>query len=244
MIHYGVVALPEYWTQLAVGLTLAGIGVLSWGFKPRIGRWIKQRRALERVIAKREGYDQFYGSEVGTIIDGVHHYASRYDLPPLKRILAYAKEDVSFLALSFEIMIAEYLSLIEDTIRRGVVVTVILLNPNSKYISNLEAGIVAPNLKRRIQTHLDTLCEEKEILPQGKLIIKTYDPDRSPVHSIIVLDSKSDDRWIKVEDFKYGQAAKERPSKAAFKSENKDFFQKSYAEYKEFLDIAVEYPCS
>lgn len=46
----GFVALPEYWTGLAVGLTLIAIGGLSWGWKPEIERWLKERHIEEPQI--------------------------------------------------------------------------------------------------------------------------------------------------------------------------------------------------
>ncbi len=42
--------MPEYWTQLAVGLTLAAIGVLYWGWKPEIERWFKERQNTSLAI--------------------------------------------------------------------------------------------------------------------------------------------------------------------------------------------------
>lgn len=44
LILAGSVNLPMYWTEVAAGLTLIGIGVLYWGFKPDIVRWIKGKK--------------------------------------------------------------------------------------------------------------------------------------------------------------------------------------------------------
>jgi hypothetical protein len=40
--YSGYVLLPEYWTELGVGLTLAAVALLSWGFKPDIYRVLKK----------------------------------------------------------------------------------------------------------------------------------------------------------------------------------------------------------
>lgn len=40
LIITGNVALPEFWTQVAGGLVIAAIGLLGWGFKPDIYRFL------------------------------------------------------------------------------------------------------------------------------------------------------------------------------------------------------------
>jgi hypothetical protein len=45
----GVVTLPEYWTQLAVGLSLLIPVVLLWTFKPEIYRWFASRKQKQSV---------------------------------------------------------------------------------------------------------------------------------------------------------------------------------------------------
>jgi hypothetical protein len=37
------IILPDYWTQLAVVLTAIALGILYWGFRPRINRLVKER---------------------------------------------------------------------------------------------------------------------------------------------------------------------------------------------------------
>jgi hypothetical protein len=47
LAYWGLVTLVEYWTQLAVGLTLLSVGVLYWGWKPEIDRWFVEKRSSE-----------------------------------------------------------------------------------------------------------------------------------------------------------------------------------------------------
>lgn len=47
LAHWSLVVLVEYWTQLAVGLTLLSVGVLYWGWKPEIDRWFAEKRSSE-----------------------------------------------------------------------------------------------------------------------------------------------------------------------------------------------------
>jgi hypothetical protein len=42
--HQGLILLREFWTELAVGLTLVGIGILYWGWKPEIIHLVRQGR--------------------------------------------------------------------------------------------------------------------------------------------------------------------------------------------------------
>lgn len=44
LIHARGVVLADFWTQLAVGLTLVAIGILYWGFKSEINNLVKGAR--------------------------------------------------------------------------------------------------------------------------------------------------------------------------------------------------------
>jgi hypothetical protein len=45
LAYWSLVILVEYWTQLAVGLTLLSVGILYWGWKPEIDRWFAEKRS-------------------------------------------------------------------------------------------------------------------------------------------------------------------------------------------------------
>ena len=47
LAYWSLVVLVEYWTQLAVGLTLLAVGILYWGWKPEIDRWFAEKRSSE-----------------------------------------------------------------------------------------------------------------------------------------------------------------------------------------------------
>lgn len=44
LFYSGSIVLPDYWTQLAVVLTATALGILYWGFRPRINRFFKENR--------------------------------------------------------------------------------------------------------------------------------------------------------------------------------------------------------
>jgi len=43
LAYSGGIILPDYWTQLAVVVTAIALGILYWGFRPRINRLVKER---------------------------------------------------------------------------------------------------------------------------------------------------------------------------------------------------------
>jgi hypothetical protein len=47
LAYWGLVTLVEYWTQLAVGLTLLAVPIIYWGWKPEIDRWFAEKRSSE-----------------------------------------------------------------------------------------------------------------------------------------------------------------------------------------------------
>jgi len=48
LICSGSVILPDYWTEVAVALTMMAIGLLVWGFKPEIMRLVKGKKSREK----------------------------------------------------------------------------------------------------------------------------------------------------------------------------------------------------
>jgi hypothetical protein len=47
LAYSGSITLPDYWTQLAVTLTAIALGILYWGFKPRIDSLLKEKRRVK-----------------------------------------------------------------------------------------------------------------------------------------------------------------------------------------------------
>ena len=52
LYSYGFIALLDYWTGLAVALTATALGILYWGFKPRISELFKEKEKLQTGKAK------------------------------------------------------------------------------------------------------------------------------------------------------------------------------------------------
>jgi hypothetical protein len=43
LAYWSLVILVEYWTQLAVGLTLLAVGIIYWGWKPEVDQWFAEK---------------------------------------------------------------------------------------------------------------------------------------------------------------------------------------------------------
>jgi len=52
LIYSGTAILTDFWTELAVGLTLLVFGILYWGFKPEIIRLVKGKKEEPDVLIK------------------------------------------------------------------------------------------------------------------------------------------------------------------------------------------------
>jgi len=47
LAYSGSIIFPDYWTALAVALTVSALGILYWGFKPRIDRSLKHKKKIQ-----------------------------------------------------------------------------------------------------------------------------------------------------------------------------------------------------
>jgi len=47
LAYSGSIFLPEYWTSLAVTFTAIALGILYWGFKPKIDRFFEEKRETQ-----------------------------------------------------------------------------------------------------------------------------------------------------------------------------------------------------
>lgn len=122
--------------------------------------------------------------------DARTHYETRSELPPFHMMLSLATRTISMSGLDFRIIVHSFMNVIRFHLNRGIQITFLVLNPNSKYVEiqgkNVYAG---SDLKASIEKTLHLLCEEKERLSlekKGNLMVKTYDYLDS--HSIMLID--------------------------------------------------------
>jgi hypothetical protein len=49
LANSGSIVLPDYWTGLSVALTVTALGILYWGFKPKIHGYFKEKRKTQKT---------------------------------------------------------------------------------------------------------------------------------------------------------------------------------------------------
>jgi len=87
LAHMGLVALLDYWTGLAVALTLTAMGVLYWGWKPEINRSIRKRANLSEEHVSSAGFDttKHQGAILANIVQTMSNLNLRYSRGEITR---------------------------------------------------------------------------------------------------------------------------------------------------------------
>ena len=218
------------------GVIFVGIlGVLGWGFRKRVNN------AFEKVplpTAQVHHVTKELGNPDSTD-KVVQHYNRRSHLP-LDKLPAEAHQRVDMLAVTFHCVTTSHIELIEETIYRGVRVTFLILDPNSRNAVNRKADFhEGEEVKHHIERSLYVLCEQKKKLRdeyKDNLVIKTYDDIIN--ESIIIIDNK----LIKIEKHPKGSDSDSRPNQLTYNTDNQSFFQR-YSNRNQKIK-SVEYQCS
>ena len=167
----GGINVVDYNTQVAVGLTLLGAGIVYWIIKPFI---VKKIEALMVVptASSSETQEQGGASSVSQVVgtpnsieDKVKHYNTRDELPRFGELLALAHKKIEMSALTFYIVTLQHIGDIETAVNREIKITLLLLNPNSRYVQkhaqSLHAG---QDMKYQIEKSLALLCDLRKRL--------------------------------------------------------------------------------
>ena len=174
------------------------------------------------------------------------HFETRSELPPFRLMLSLASKSIGMSGLDFRIVVHSFMNLVRFHLNRGIQFTFLVLDPDSKYVETQGKNVYAGfDLKSSIEKSLRLLCEEEMKLPSDKkanLLIKKY--DYYDTHSIIVIDRDNPpNEWIKVENRPAGSEADSRPSDAAFRNEDENFFSDSLETYQMLLSSSKEVSC-
>jgi hypothetical protein len=142
--------------------------------------------------------------------------------------------EISFLGITLESLNQKILS-IKNILKKSSV-RLLICNPNSPLLPEIEKMVNAMSLQSRIQntiSELNTINNSQDISPQEakKLELKIY--DFIPTHSMIIVESKDDDKnsFIQLEPYSYGLYQEERRIYYISKKKNKklfESFEKSY----------------
>ena len=167
------------------------------------------------------------------IKNGIQKYGSRKDLL-LEDIVKEARQEILFVSVSHETLARFKKSEILESIKSGVRMTVMVLNPDSAEVPHKQTlfGRSAGDLRSVIQKQIIELCIQRKEFENGgiDLVVKTYD---SPLTcSYIVVDPRSENPLIKLEEHTASDDHDDRCGKLAYKCDNPTFYEEHCNEVK------------
>jgi hypothetical protein len=218
-------------------ITAGIIALFAWGFKARIenrfnknsNKSISTSSSNNTVVQSQitKGVTKVLGHP-DSVENGIQIYNKRSYLP-LNELLSEAQHRIDMLAVTFHSITTIDIQKIRETLYRGVQITFLILDPNSKYAENRHDDFhEGEEVKHHIERSLDILCRERNKLStllKNNLIIKTYNEKIN--NSIIMIDNKI----IKIEQHQIGSSPDSRRNLLAFKNDNNSFFEQYSTEY-------------
>lgn len=233
MLALEAIRFIDYWTGLAVSLSVAGLTFIGIALRPRVAGWIDSTRPLKQRMK--------YLSDLH-VNDGVTTYNSHRELPDLREVLSKAKNTIEVLATTNEYMLFKESDFIKDATSKNIKVTILLPDPNSEYtLKKKQALPDATNLAQRIQTSFDVLCSQK-VRFKEKLDIRKYGFEI--YKTILIIDREAKDPWIRVDEYVLGIQTSSRRIREGSKREAKDFYEPLLKEYEKILERSEPYHCS
>ncbi len=192
--------------------SISSLKILDWFLiilSVGLGFWIAYT-ILRDYKKKKEGNIEFYAR-------------SGIQIPFDK--LEKGKYKISLLGITLESLNQKIFSI--TNILKNSEIQLLICNPNSSILSEIEKMVNASSLQSRIK---NTLSEIKTI-NNPQLQFKLY--DFIPTHSMIIVESKDDDKdsFIQLEPYSYGLYQEERRIYYITKKKNKKLFEtydKSY----------------
>jgi len=224
----------DVWVAIASFL----LGVALMWFISGISK--KDKNVIKKDEIKK---DEIYGTNVGSVHKGVHHFNTQNELPDIKEVLECAKQKIEILAWTGEDITTQHIDAIKDAIKRNIQVTFMLLALDSEIAQKGSIASDTIDLSQRTQKSLKILCDMRNKLGNKKqnLIIRKYYVDNN--YSMIILDSASNNAWIQVTSYVKGKDASSRYSDSAYKKKNERFFNQHFDDYSAILKKSKEHKC-
>lgn len=171
--------------------------------------------------------------------EGIQKYNNR-GKSPFEELIRGAKNEIIFVSTSHE-MIARFKNdIIQEAIENDLSITVVVLHPDSTEVKRKQIIFQITDLSEKIQEALRKLCIlKKTVTNTEKLVIKTYDSEVN--YSYIVVDPKSDNALIKIEELS-GNDPEKRKSYLAYKKDNHKFFSEHWDEIRSLGNL-INYEC-
>ena len=156
--------------------------------------------------------------------EGIIEYYNRSGLQIPFEKLEKGKFEISLLGITLESLNQKIFSI--TNILKNSKIRLLICNPNSPVLSEIEKMVNAKSLQSRIQ---DTISEIHTI---SNFHLETRIYDFFPTQSMIIVESKDDDNsFIQLEPYSYGLYQEERRIYYITKNKNKKLFEtyeKSY----------------
>ena len=213
--------MADFFTQLAVGLTLLLPIIGYWGFKPYIDRYLEKRKTLDSNKLIEESNEINLGHP--KFENNIYHYNSREELPKFSDLINYATESVDICAITSILMILQHSDVIKKSIRKGIKFTFLLFDKYSEHLDTYKKILEnSEDLENQITTSMERLCKMKKELGSSNIIIKTYNSFERI--GTIIVDKNNDRAIIKIEEYNVGNPNSRR-NEIVFKTHNPDYYQ-------------------
>lgn len=232
--------MADFFTQLAVGLTLLLPIIGYWGFKPYIDRFLEKRKnSLDSNKLIEESNEINLGHPI--FENNIYHYKSREELPKFSDLTNYATESVDICALTSTLMILQHSDVIKKSIRKGIKFTFLLFDKHSEHLDTYKKILEnSEDLENQITTSMKRLCKMKKQLGSSNIIIKTYNSFEKI--GTIIVDKNNDRAIIKIEEYNMSNPNMRR-NEIVFKRDNPDYYQSCLDNYNNLLEKSNNYNC-
>lgn len=172
----------------------------------------------------------------------IQYYLSRDDFSFEEIVsMTESSDSIKFASVTHEHVSKYESNTILGAVIRNVNVTIMIMNPDSRYVTKLE-NVFGISLADKIKESLDNFSNLKNHLPvekRDRLIIKTYEYDIP--YSIMVVQTKALGNLIKVEEYHRFSTPFSRVNKAAFEMDSPSFYGEHKIKYDEIELSSMPY---
>lgn len=168
----------------------------------------------------------------------------RNDLPRLADFLSQAKHQIDCVGISLESVSRGNYDTIKNALKRGVRIRLLIFDPQSQFIDDIENLVVSKNMREIIVGILGTLCRMKTELEPDKaerLEVKTYNV--LPAFSMIAIDSDEELGIMHYDPYLAGTAQESRFIYEISKPKHKELFDTIFSTYRNLWNIGAEHTC-
>lgn len=168
----------------------------------------------------------------------------RNDLPRLADFLSQAKHQIDCVGISLESVSRGNYDTIKNALKRGVRIRLLIFDPQSQFIDDIENLVVSKNMREIIVGILGTLCRMKTELEPDKaelLEVKIYNV--LPAFSMIAIDSDEELGIMHYDPYLAGTAQESRFIYEISKPKHNELFNTIFSTYRNLWNVGTEHIC-